>query len=89
MTESEWIVELQNNGYNNLLFWDAIPFERDDEHAHDRDHKMIIFSGDVEVTIGYETVHLGAHDYFEIPRGTNHMAVVGAEGCRYLIAERL
>lgn len=89
MTESEWIVALQNDGYHNLLFWDASPFERDDEHAHDRDHKMIIFSGDIEVTIGYETVHLGVHDYYEIPRGTNHMAIVGAEGCRYLIAERL
>lgn len=89
MTESEWISELQNDGYNNLLFCDAFPFERDEEHAHDRDHKMVIFSGDVEVTIGYQTVHLAVHDYFEIPRGTNHIAVVGAEGCRYLIAERL
>lgn len=89
MTENEWIEHLLAEGYANLLFWDAIPHEHDDEHAHDRDHKMIIFSGDIEITIGYETVHLGAHDYFEIPRGTNHVARVGADGCRYLIAERL
>lgn len=89
MTESEWIDELLRDGYLNLLFWDAVPFEQDDEHAHDRDHKMIVFSGDIELTIGYQTVHLGAQDYFEIPRGTNHLAIVGAEGCRYLIAERL
>lgn len=89
MTESEWIEQLMGDGYSNLLFCDAIPCEFDDDHAHDRDHKMIIFSGDVEVTIGYQTVHLGAQDYFEIPRGTNHSAAVGKEGCRYLIAERL
>jgi mannose-6-phosphate isomerase-like protein (cupin superfamily) len=89
MTESEWIAELIKDGYSNLLFCDAIAHEHDDEHAHDRDHKMIIFSGDVEITIGYQTVHLGIHDYFEIPRGTEHFVVVGAEGCRYLIAERL
>lgn len=89
MTESEWIDELLHDGYDNLLFRDAFPLEAEDEHAHDRDHKMVIFSGDIEVTIGYQTVHLGAHDYFEIPRGTNHVATVGAEGCRYLIAERL
>ncbi|MCX6714910.1 MAG: hypothetical protein NTX72_03780 [Candidatus Uhrbacteria bacterium] len=89
MTESEWIEELLHDGYDNLLFRDAFAHEAEDEHAHDRDHKIVIFSGDIEVTIGYQTVHLGAHDYFEIPRGTSHVAVVGMEGCRYLIAERL
>ncbi len=77
------------DGFDNLLFWDAFPHESDEEHAHDRDHKMIIFSGDMEVTVGYETVHLGAHDYFEIPRGTVHLVRVGPDGCRYLLAERL
>ncbi len=76
-------------GYSNLLFCDAIPHNQDDEHAHDRDHKMVIFSGDVEITIGYQTIHLGIHDYFEIPRGTDHSVIVGSDGCRYLIAERL
>jgi len=89
MTENEWIEHLLQDGYDNLLFRDAIAFEREDEHAHDRDHKIIIFSGDIEITIGYETVHLGAHDYFEIARGTAHIAAVGCDGCRYLIAERL
>lgn len=88
-TENEWIEELQNDGYTNLLFCDAVPFEVDEDHSHDRDHKMIIFSGDIRLSIGYEQFHLGAHDYFEIPLATNHSITVGSEGCRYLIAERL
>ncbi len=88
-TENEWMIELAREGYSNLLFWDAIPFEFDDEHAHDRDHKIVVFSGDMEITIGYQTVHLGAHDYYEIPSATIHVARIGGDGCRYLIAEKL
>lgn len=88
-TESEWIEELIRDRYSNLLFCDAIPFEVKDERAHDRDHKIIVFSGDIEITIGYHTVHLGAHDYYEIQRGTEHSMNIGSNGCRYLIAERL
>ena len=89
MTELEWMNELLRDGYSNLLFRDAIPFEGDEERAHDRDHKIVVFAGDIEITIGYQTVHLGAHDYFVIPRGTDRTVVVGSDGCRYLIAEKL
>jgi len=88
VTEAEWIISLQNDGYSNLLFCDGIPGHYEDDHVHDRDHKMVIFSGDFELTIGYQTVHLGAHDYFEIPSGTNHTSMIGMNGCRYIIAER-
>ena len=88
-SENEWISELLNDGYVNLLFCDAVPFEIEAEHAHDRDHKMIIFFGDIEISIGYECFHLGTQDYFEIPRATSHATSIGSVGCRYLIAERL
>lgn len=89
MTEFEWMDALLRDGYSNLLFRDAIPFEVNEERSHDRDHKIAVFSGDIEITIGYQTVHLGAHDYYEIERGTDHSMLVGSDGCRYLIAEKL
>ena len=88
-TENEWMKQLSQEGFSNLLFSDAIPHLSEDEHAHDRDHKMVIFAGDIEIVMEYQTVHLGAHDYFEIPSGTVHSTVIGPDGCRYLIAERM
>ena len=88
-TEQEWMNQLSREGFSNLLFCDAIPHTTEDDHAHDRDHKLAIFSGDMEIKMEYQTVHLGSHDYFEIPSGTVHAMIVGADGCRYLIAERM
>lgn len=92
MTESEIIEKLTKAGYTKVWVYDAVPHEIDEEHSHDFDTKLHILSGEIRIKklSGGEVNEyvVGKDEEIEIPRNQIHSAVVGAEGCRYIVAER-
>lgn len=86
------IERLKSEGYNNVYGYAAEPGEVDEEHEHPFDTKLHIMSGKIRIkmlTGGAVTdFALKEGDEKEIPRGQKHSAVVGAEGCRYVVAEK-
>lgn len=89
MTEEEIITRLQKEGYDNVWVYEAPALEVDEEHSHDFDTKLYILSGEIRITLdgAVETVCTEGSE-IEIPREKLHSAVVGAQGCKYVVAER-
>jgi|GEM_PF-2080887 len=88
-SEAEWIDELTQQGFYSLLFRDAESFDHEHDVSFDLDRFIVIFDGEIEIEIGYQTFHLGAGDYLEIPRATMHSIRIGNTGSRYLLAQRI
>jgi quercetin dioxygenase-like cupin family protein len=92
MTEEEIIKKLEAEGYDKVWSYDAEPDEVDEEHDHDFDTKLHILSGEIRIkrlsggSIMDFLIKEG--DEIEIPRKQLHSAKVGADGCRYIVAER-
>lgn len=92
MTEKELIENLEQAGYSKVWPYAAEPNEIDEEHIHDFDTKLHILSGEIRVkklTDGaIIDFLLKEGDELEIPRKERHSAKVGANGCRYIVAEK-
>lgn len=92
MTEKEITTNLESEGYDKVWIYDAEPNEIDEEHSHDYDTKLHILSGEIRIKKlaggAVTDFLLKKGDQIEIPRNQSHSAKVGAEGCRYIVAER-
>lgn len=92
MTEEVIIEKLRAEGYDKVWPYDAEPNEMDDEHDHDFDTKLHILSGEIRIQrlSGGEITDflLKRGQEIEIPRKQRHSAKVGANGSRYIVAER-
>lgn len=88
-SESEWINELTQQGFYSLLFRDAEPYDTELGVSYDLDRYIVVFDGEIEIEIGYQTYHLGVGDYLEITRATEHSIRIGLSGSRYLLAQRI
>lgn len=90
--EQETIDRLKAEGYDNVYAYDAELEEVDEEHQHDFDTKLHVLSGRIRIKMviggALTDFSLKAGDEKDIPRGQVHSAKVGAEGCRYIVAER-
>jgi quercetin dioxygenase-like cupin family protein len=91
-TEEAVIERMKSEGYDNVYAYTAEPGEVDEEHHHDFDTKLYVMSGKIRIKIlvggALTDFALKEGDEKEIPRGQKHSAVVGTEGCRYVVAER-
>lgn len=57
-------------------------------HAHDHDESLWLVRGEITFGIGAERYALEPGDRLMLPRGTVHSALVGVDGCLYLVGQR-
>jgi len=88
-SEAEWIDALTQQGFYSLLFRDADHFDDEHQVCFDLDRCLVVFDGEMEIEVGYQTFHLGVGDYLDVPRATTHSIRMGNTGCRYLLAQRI
>lgn len=80
--------ELQKQGFKKMYEYTAKPREEDPLHLHPFDAKFIVLEGDIIVEIFDSKKLLTKGSELEIPRNTMHSALVGKNGCTYIVAER-
>ena len=66
--------------------WANGPGDRYGEHAHDYDKVLLVEGGSITFGLATGAVELEAGDRLDLPAGSSHGAVVGAEGVRCLEA---
>jgi quercetin dioxygenase-like cupin family protein len=91
-SEAAVIKRLKTEGYDNVYAHAAAQGEVDEEHEHPFDTKLHIVNGKIRIRVlaggALTDLSLKEGDETEIPRGQKHLAIAGAEGCRYIVAER-
>jgi quercetin dioxygenase-like cupin family protein len=86
--EQEKIEALRRKGFDPVYAWDAEPGEEDPDHTHPFDTRLEMLSGEMLVRLEGKDELLKAGDEAFIPREKIHYAKAGAQGCRYIVAER-
>ena len=59
-----------------------------EEHTHPFDADAVVAAGEMWLTQGGETRHLGPGDTFRLPAGTPHSERYGPQGATYWVARR-
>ena len=88
VNEQAKIKELKAKGYQKVYAWDAEPNEEDPDHTHPFDTHLVVISGEILIKMDKYNKTLRSGDEVEIPKETVHYGLVGAKGCKYIVAER-
>jgi len=57
-------------------------------HAHEHDESIWILRGSMQFRVGERLFDLGPGDRLMLPRGSQHEAKAGPDGCEYLVGQR-
>jgi quercetin dioxygenase-like cupin family protein len=88
MDTATWRQRLIEEGFTRVFAHTDAPGTVYDEHSHPTDHVQIILDGAIEIIIGDERRIYQPQERCDLAAGTPHAAIVGAEGCSYLVGER-
>lgn len=88
MNESELVSQLKREGFFHTYVWEDGPNVRYGNHTHAMETAHIILKGEMTLTMNglSKTYYWG--DRCDVPADAIHSAVIGPQGCRYLIGER-
>ncbi len=81
--------QLRKEGFKHIYEWTDRPNAVYNEHHHKDKVKLSIVSGSITFTIDEEEKTLTAGKTLSIPPQTNHSAVVGPNGCTYIVGEMI
>ncbi len=70
-----------------MYTWNAAQNEDDPDHVHPYNTALVILEGEISVTLGGKIFLLNSGDRFNILKSTLHSAIVGIDGCKYVVAE--
>jgi quercetin dioxygenase-like cupin family protein len=88
MNTDELKKKLKDEGFGHVYEWHDEPNTKYEEHAHKGKVSIYVtrgsatFSGDFNVTVK-------AGERFDVPVGAKHSAVVGPEGCDWVVGEEI
>jgi len=68
--------------------WVDEPGKRYETHAHEHDETIWILQGAMQFHVAGRVFDLGPGDRLTLPRGSQHEAQAGPEGCEYLVGQR-
>ena len=68
--------------------WVDEPDKRYDTHTHAHDESIWVLRGSMQFRVGAQTFDLGPGDRLMLPRGSQHEATAGPDGCEYLVGQR-
>lgn len=91
-TEKEIIKNLEDLGYGKVYVWNDEPNKIFEEHSHNWDTKLYILSGEMRLKLlnsgRIDDYKLKIGDEKEIFQNQIHSAIIGIDGCKYIVAER-
>lgn len=88
MNKEELKSKLVSEGFSNVYEWKDDPGTRYESHSHKGKVTLFIVSGSVTFYGNINKV-LSSGDCFEVPVGVEHSAIVGPEGCEYVVGEEI
>lgn len=68
--------------------WVDEPGKVYETHAHAHDESIWILRGTMQFRVGDKLIDLGPGDRLMLPRGSQHQAQAGPNGCEYLVGQR-
>jgi quercetin dioxygenase-like cupin family protein len=82
--------QFTKEGFAHVFEWEDAPGIAYEEHTHQDRVSMYIVSGGLTFIFeDQETIVLKQGDRFDVPPGKKHTAVVGPEGCTYVVGEMI
>jgi quercetin dioxygenase-like cupin family protein len=81
--------KLTDEGFPHVYEWHDDAGTKYPAHAHKDKVSMYILGGGLMFQFGDEEVNLKEGDRFDVPPGKEHTAVVGANGCDFLVGEMI
>ena len=88
MTQKECEDRLRRDGLTRICVWRDAPGATYPDHTHPGLTAHIILDGEMTLTMNGETRTYLAGERCDVPAGTIHSALVGPQGCRYIIGEK-
>jgi mannose-6-phosphate isomerase-like protein (cupin superfamily) len=81
--------QLASEGFKHIYEWKDKPETPYVEHKHQDKVALYILDGSITFYIDTETIELKKGDRFDVPPGKDHTALVGPEGCSYIVGEMI
>jgi uncharacterized protein YjlB len=78
---------LLEQGYDPFAWVDE-PGKQYETHSHTHEECIWILRGSIRFVVGAQKFDLGPGDRLMLPRAMQHEAVVGPDGCEYLIGQK-
>jgi quercetin dioxygenase-like cupin family protein len=88
MNESELVAGLKREGFGHTYVWEDGPGAKYPNHTHAMETAHIILSGEMTLTMDGESKTYSTGQRCDVPANAVHSALMGPQGCRYLIGER-
>ncbi len=80
--------DLVEEGYPNPFLWFDMPGYEYPKHIHQGRVSLHIIHGSITFSGGLEKV-VSAGERFDVPIGVHHTAIVGPEGCVYVVGQEI
>lgn len=81
--------EMKERGFVHIFDWKDEPDTEYPAHEHQGPVTLYIVEGSLTFVFGDETVDLSAGRWYDVPPGVEHTALVGPEGCTYVVGEMI
>lgn len=78
----------RSQGYDEVLERHWEPGQMVPIHSHPFDASAVVVQGEMWLTVGADTRHIGTGGTFELARGTPHSERYGSEGATYWVGRR-
>ncbi|MDP1624872.1 MAG: hypothetical protein Q8L64_03800 [bacterium] len=88
LIEKHLAEQLKKEGFASVYEWTDVPNTKYSEHAHKGKVSFFVIRGSVTFS-GNITKTVSTGERFDVPVGANHFAVVGPEGCDWVVGEEV
>jgi mannose-6-phosphate isomerase-like protein (cupin superfamily) len=88
MNEQALAKGLREEGFGHTYIWEDGPDTHYPDHVHTEETAHIVLDGEMTLSVGGKTHTYGVGERCDVPAGAVHSALMGPQGCRYLIGER-
>jgi quercetin dioxygenase-like cupin family protein len=83
------IAQLEKEGWRHIYEWSDAPGTVYPENAHADKVVIYVTEGSLQLEIQGQIHQLLTGDRFDVPPQTPHAAIVGPEGCQYVVGEMI
>ena len=80
--------DLKKEGFSNIFSHTDSPGAYYPEHSHANVTCHYVLHGEITITSGGNTRTFTRGERFDVPAGEIHTAVVGDQGCTYILGEK-
>lgn len=88
MTEEDFRVQLETNGYLDVAVQEWDPNSDGEFHTHEFSAMIMVTKGEFRLVLEDETQSFGPGQWCEVPTGTVHYEQTGAEGALLIAGKK-